>query len=104
MDEEGRLELVAYRQIERDGPARAFVFTRKAKIYVVFWHMSGEGAMEISLNAGTARLMAELGKPQILPKISGGIRVPLAGRMYLECEGISRETVVRAFRNARISA
>lgn len=100
--EQGQLELVAYRQIERDGPARAFVFRRKAKIYVVFWHMSGEASLEIPLAAGTARLMPELGKAQTAPKIPGGIRVPLAGRMYLECEGVSHETIVRAFRNARI--
>jgi hypothetical protein len=107
IDEVGRLELAPYSQIEgvagRDGPARAFVFARKAKVYVVFWHMSGEGSMEIPLEAGRARLMTELGKPQTLPKLSSGIRAPLAGRMYLECEGVSRETIVRTFRNARIS-
>ena len=106
MDEEGALELAPYSQIEKvagqDGPARAFVFARKAKIYVVFWHMSGEGSMEIPLAAGRLQLMAELGKPLRMQKIPDGIRVPLAGRLYLECQGVSHEAAVRAFRNARI--
>jgi hypothetical protein len=58
--------------------------------------------MEIPLEAGRLQLMAELGKPRSIQKISGRIRVPLAGRLYLECEGVSREAAVRAFRNARI--
>jgi hypothetical protein len=106
IDETGALELVPYSQIEkvagRDGPARAFIFTRKAKVYVVFWHTSGEGSMEIPLDAVKARLMPELGKPRTMPKVAGGIRVPLAGRMYLECDGVSHETIVRAFQHARI--
>jgi hypothetical protein len=60
--------------------------------------------MEVPLEAvAKSRLMTELGKPaQTTPRISGGIRVPLAGRMYLECGSVSRETIVHAFRNARI--
>jgi hypothetical protein len=106
IDEAGALELVPYSQIEkvagRDGPARAFIFTRKAKVYVVFWHTSGEGSMEVPLDAIKTRLMPELGKPQTVPRVAGGIRVPLAGRMYLECDGVSHETIVQAFQNARM--
>jgi hypothetical protein len=58
--------------------------------------------MEIPLDAIKARLMPELGKPRTMPKVAGGIRVPLAGRMYLECDGVSHETIVRAFQHARI--
>ncbi len=98
----GRQKTALQKVAGQDGPARAFVFARKAKIYLVFWHMSGEGSMEIPMQAGGLQLMAELGKPRSMPKISGGIRVPLAGRLYLECESVSHEAVVRAFRNARI--
>jgi hypothetical protein len=68
----------------------------------VFWHMSGEGSMEIPWEAGAGRLLAELGKPRPIPKSPRGLRLPLAGRMYLECEGVSRDTIIRAFQNARI--
>jgi hypothetical protein len=106
INENGVLELAPYSQIKnvagQDGPARAFVFPRREKLYVVFWHMSGEGSMEIPLEARAARLLAELGKPRPLPKSPRGLRVPLAGRLYLECEGVSRDTIVRAFQNARI--
>jgi hypothetical protein len=106
LDEGGAPELAGYRQIEAvaggDTPVRAFLFERKAKIYVVFWHMSGDGSMEVPLEGGTIRLMAELGRPQAISRISGGLRLPLAGRLYLECSGVSRERIVRAFRNARI--
>ena len=106
IDEDGALELAPYSQIKdvagQDGPARAFVFARREKLYVVFWHMSGEGSMEIPPEVGAVRLLAEFGKPHPMPITPRGFRVPLAGRMYLECEGVSRDTIVRAFRNARI--
>jgi hypothetical protein len=107
LDERGAPELAAYRQIEDVGggstPVRAFLFERKAKIYVVFWHMSGNGSMALPLGGGTVRLMAELGRPQAISRISGALRLPLAGRQYLECDGVSRENILRAFRSARIA-
>jgi hypothetical protein len=108
VDEQGAYELVRCSEIENvagpKSPARAFVFERNAKIYVVFWHMSGSASLELALDRGAVRLMAELGKPQDVPAAPEGIRVPLAGRMYLECAGLSREKVITAFQKARVIA
>ena len=68
---------------------------------MVFWHMSGKSSMDVPLEGGAVRLMAELGNSLDLQRLPGGIRIPLESRMYLEC-GVPRETVVRAFRNAKI--
>ncbi|HEY3458302.1 MAG TPA: hypothetical protein VGK64_27225 [Bryobacteraceae bacterium] len=106
IDEQGGFELTPYLEIENVGggktPARAFIFSRKEKTYVVFWHMSGKASMDVPLEGGAVRLMAELGKSLDLQKVIGGIRIPLEGRLYLECGGVPRETIVRAFQNAKI--
>jgi hypothetical protein len=83
---------------------RAFVFERKAKVYVVFWHQSGSASLEIPLKPGGVRLMAELGRSLDVTARDGVISVPLAGRMYLECSGLSREKVIAAFHNARVGS
>jgi len=60
------------------------------KVYVVFWDQSGNASLEIPLKPEGVRLMAELGKPLDVTTSDGVIKVPLAGRMYLECSGVSR--------------
>jgi hypothetical protein len=108
IDEQGSFELAPCSQIEnvagKDSPARAFVFERKAKVYVAFWHQSGNATLEIPLPSGGVRLMAELGRPVDLPKKEGVVRVPLAGKMYLESSGLSREKVIAAFHNAKVDS
>ncbi len=107
IDEQGSFELVPYAQIEdvagKGSPARAFVFERKAKVYVVFWHQSGSASLEIPLHAEAVRLLVELGKALELTRVNASIKVPLAGRLYLECSGLSREKVVAAFRDAKVT-
>jgi len=106
LDERGNFELVPCFQIEkiagRVDPARAFVFERNGRVYVVFWHMSGEGSLELELDPRNTKLMAQLGKPLDTAPGGNGIRLPLTGRRYLECAGVSRETVLAAFQNAKL--
>ncbi|MCU1258998.1 MAG: hypothetical protein JWO80_1883 [Bryobacterales bacterium] len=106
IDERGTYELVRYSEIVtaagQKSPARAFIFERNAKTYAVFWHMSGSAALELELDRDAVKLMAELGKPLDMMAATRGIRVPLAGRMYLECAGISRDRVIAAFQKARV--
>ncbi|HEX4810406.1 MAG TPA: hypothetical protein VH325_15825 [Bryobacteraceae bacterium] len=108
IDEQGAFELAPYTQIERvagqNAPARAFVFQRKGKVYVAFWHTSGTASLAIPLQAHAVQLMAELGKPRTVTQSAGGIVLPLAGRMYLEFEGVPRDKVIAAFQNAKILA
>jgi hypothetical protein len=106
IDEQGAFELARYRQIQNVAgtgtPARAFIFERRGKVYVTFWHTSGEAVIEIPLKERTVRLMARLGKPLPFERNDGSIRVPLAGRMYLECDDVRRETIITAFQRAHI--
>ncbi len=106
IDENGAFELAPYTQIEaaagKDSLARAFVFERKAKVYVIFWHSSGSASLEIPLPSEGVRLLADIGKPLQLVKADGALRVPLEGRMYLECSGLSRERVIAAFHAAKV--
>jgi hypothetical protein len=106
INEHGDFELVPYFQIEKiagaDQPARGFVFERVGKVYVVYWHTSGAGGMEVSLPAHRVRLMKELGKPKAFKRVANGVELPLVGRLYLECSGLSSQAVVRAFKEAKI--
>ncbi|MBV9082571.1 MAG: hypothetical protein JOZ62_07850, partial [Acidobacteriaceae bacterium] len=106
VNEQGSYELVPYFEIEnvagKRAPARAFVFERHQKTYVVFWHTNGRGFLALPLDAAKTKVMATLGKP--LQPLSNGpnIRVPLENRLYLECNGISREHVIAAFQTAEL--
>jgi hypothetical protein len=108
VDERGEYELVRYTEIEHaageKSAARAFVFERGARVFVVFWHMSGTASLDVALDAGAVKLMAELGKPLAVTASGSGIRLPLDGRMYLECAGISRQQAIAAFQTARVVA
>jgi hypothetical protein len=106
LNEANAFELVPYSQIEKvagaEQPARAFAFERAGKTCVVFWHTSGEATLAVPLPPARLRLMKELGKTIAVQPYEGGVRLPLAGRHYLECEGISAPAVARAFQKARV--
>jgi hypothetical protein len=106
IDETGGFELVPYSQIDKVGgsgqPARAFVFKRAEKVYVVYWHMSGEANLAVPLPAHRLRLMKELGKTIAIESFEHGVRLPLADRHYLECTGVSAKEAAGAFQNARV--
>jgi hypothetical protein len=106
INEAGGFELVPYSQVDKVGgsgqPARAFVFKRAEKVYVVYWHMSGEAYLALPLPAHRLRLMKELGKTIAIESFEGGVRLPLADRHYLECTGVSANEAAGAFQNARV--
>lgn len=106
INERGDFELVPYEQIqnvgESDRPGRAFVFDRAGVTFVVFWHTSGEGEIEVPLRGNRMRLMRELGKPLKFESGKQSVRLPLSRKMYLECAGVSRQQAIAAFQNARI--
>jgi hypothetical protein len=105
INEKGEFELHPYFQIEEvagGNPAvRAFLFFRKGKTCVVYWHTSGKGQMEVKFNTGHMHLYEELDKE--IPMETDGKRVilPLGNRKYLETR-LSREEVISAFQRAVI--
>ncbi len=60
-DEAGNYELVEWHQLSvagaKDSAVRAFVFERKGRRVVAYWHVSGKG--ELDLGASVGKLMAE---------------------------------------------
>ena len=108
MNESGSMELVPCSQIENiagaDRPARGFIFQRAGKVYVAYWHTFGEGSLDVALPARSIRLMKDLGTAMKVQSMGSGVRLPLAGRLYVECSGLSPRDVVSAFQMARVTA
>jgi hypothetical protein len=106
VNEQGNFELQPCQHIEKvagaDKPGRAFVFERNGATYVVFWHTCGKGMIEIPLGEKHVQLMKELGKPVRFKGGTKSVTLPLAGKMYLECGGVSRQEALAAFQSARI--
>ncbi len=107
INESGKRELVPYSQIENIGgagrPARGFVFERMGKVYVTYWHTSGEATLDVPLPAKDIRLMKDFGTTLNIQSAGNGVRLPLAGRLYVECTGLPTRDVVNAFKNARVT-
>ena len=106
IDDTGHFELVPYSQIEKvagaDQAARAFVFERAGKIWVVFWHTSGSATLYVDVPPRQVRLMKELGKEIPVKPSKNGIQLPLNDRHYIEFTDLGVNDVNRAFQNSRI--
>jgi len=104
--ETGKFPLASCQQIERapggNQSVRAFVFERGSKVYVVFWHTSGEGRLELPVEASSVRLLQEIGKPGPAVQGANPIVDPLGNRAYLEFSGKSRNDAVKVIEDARI--
>ena len=106
VNESGRFELLPCSQIDQvagsDRPARAFVFQRGGKVWVVYWHTCGSAALHLDISPRRVRLMKMLGQEVPVKQNEAGIRLPLDGRQYLEITGMDVTQVTRAFQNAKI--
>ena len=106
-NEAGQYELQEYEQIEGTAGGspqlRAFILERRGSPWIVFWHSSGEGWIEIPPAGGQLRLFQDLaGNSQPVVAQAGRAMLPLSGRRYLRCEGLSRAEAVRMFMQARL--
>ena len=104
LDENGRFDLQPYEQIKTSGKVlRAFLLTRNGTFWVVYWHTSGKGRLKLPLRGQNVRLHKEIGKPPLPIKQNGsGVVLPISGRRYLECKGLERGGIIRAFQQAEI--
>jgi hypothetical protein len=106
INERKEFELAPCKQIEMvagtDQPGRAFIFERGGKVYVTYWHTSGEATLELPLVTKHVQLMKELGEPQQVRANGGVLRLPLGERRYLECASASCQEVINSFQRARI--
>jgi len=106
IDEDAQFELAPYDRVEgaAGGSAEitAYVFERKGASYAVYWHNSGEAALELPAGPGDIALMKDLGA-EIAP-VSGAdstVTLPLAGRMYVK-SSLPKAALIEAFKNAKI--
>jgi hypothetical protein len=108
VDENGKFVLVRCCQIENvagaKAPGRAFLFEHDGDVWVSYWHTSGRGFLELPLAAGQVAAMRELGKQVDVKGDSRKVTLPLGDRMYLRCRNLSRERVILAFQQAKISS
>jgi hypothetical protein len=108
INEKGDFELLPYDQIPNaakgNNAASAFVFERHGRTHVVYWHTFGQARLDLPLRASRVCLFREIGKQADAQATSSGVRVPLAGRHYLECIELSRADVIRAFQQAEVVA
>ncbi|HEX7359692.1 MAG TPA: hypothetical protein VF283_04305, partial [Bryobacteraceae bacterium] len=108
IDENGKFELVACDQIENvagaNAPGRAFLFERQGKVWVAFWHTSGDGFLYLPLSVKRLTLMRELRKPLSIHQGSNPAKLPIGERRYLEVDSADRQHVITAFQNAKISS
>ena len=80
----------------------AYCFERKGRTYVVTWHTTGEGMLNIPLSADDVVYENEIGGEQIaFEKTADGISIPVAGRRYLST-ALPKDEVVSAFKKAEL--
>ena len=106
INEEKAFELLPYEQMPsaaQGNPAvRAFIFERKGQRCAVYWHVSGEGVLQLPVSAAEVTLQKELYEaPLPVETAEDGIRVPIGGRRYLTT-ALSREALIQAFEQARL--
>lgn len=100
LDENEAYELVPYQRINTIPEISAFIFERKEKRWVVYWHHTGNGTIQLLLSSDAIVLKDQLSGPAIKAEhFDDGIYLPAAGRRYISTE-LSREDVTRAFEQA----
>ena len=103
INEKGDFELLPYFQItnvaDKSEEVRAFIFERNNKIWVVFWHISGEANMELPIDSKNIKLFTELGKEIPVQNSDDGIILPVGNRKYAQFD-LSREQVIKIFSQA----
>ena len=106
VDENGQFVLLPYEQIENvagtKAPGRAFLFERNGNIWAVYWHTSGQGFLELPLEARQMTLMRDPGKPIAVKGKDKPTKLPLGERRYLEFHDVNRQRVIAAFQSAKI--
>lgn len=106
INEQGEYELVPYDRIQGaaggDKNLSAFFFERQGKSYVVFWHTTGSGSLQLSIKADNVILEKELGGEKLPVEVNvDDIIVPVEGRAYLSST-LSKEKLIDAFVNGNL--
>lgn len=105
IDENGDFELVPYKQIENvangNKNVRAFIFVRNNITWVVYWHTSGEGNLELDIDEKELTLYKELGVEIAVQQSEERIVIPVGDRRYIEFS-LTQEEVIALFSEIKI--
>ncbi len=104
INEKGEYELIVYKQIDipaENKSIRAFIFNRNNKTWVVYWHTSGEGNLELDINAKDMTLHKELGAEIPVQQNNNKVTLPVGNRRYIEFN-LSEKAVLNLFLNASL--
>jgi hypothetical protein len=107
INEQKEFELVPYEQITEAANGsreiRAFGFDKDDCTYVVYWHISGTGKLELPVSPENVKLFETLGQEiDIMPAGDKSVIVPLSNRRFIKVCGITKEQLTDAFVNAKI--
>lgn len=107
LNEQNEFELVPYEQISDvaggSKEVRAFLFEREGACYVVYWHISGDKKLELSIDGNRVKLYENPGQEvNLTSKSKKEITIPVGKRRYLKVSNASKEKVVNYFKNAKI--
>lgn len=88
VNEAGKFELIPYEPVaniaNHAADIRAFMFVRKGKTWVVYWHVRGEGLLRLPINAGKLHLLEKPGKEiSVAQKSDNYSVVPVDNRRYM---------------------
>jgi len=105
LDEQGRFELQECQQLTEaaggNSGMRAFIFTRSGRVNVVYWHISGQAEAELKVDPDNVRLYRVIGETLPFQSAEGSVRLPVAGRLFLEFD-LPREEVIGIMNSARL--
>ncbi len=102
INEVAKFELLPYEQItEESSKVRAFIFERKNNVWVVYWHISGNGKIEFPINSNKIKLYKELGKEISVAESGEKVVLPVGDRRYIKFN-LPKEEVVKLFSEVRI--
>jgi len=93
INEVGQFELVPWEEIKdaaMGSPSlRAFLFERSGKVWVAYWHPSGQGSLRISAGPGGMTVMRQIGNPLSQHAPATEATVPLGEVRYLYFTGVN---------------
>lgn len=106
INEKSEYELLPYDRIENvangNRDVYAFIFKRNDENYVVYWHASGSGNLDLILDAKDITLEKNLGGESVEFSIGeNSITIPVDERCYLR-SNLSKEKLIYAFENANL--
>jgi hypothetical protein len=107
INENNQFELVPYDQIMNvaydSKEVRAFTFTRNKDLYAVYWHIASDRQLELPLNSSDITVMESLGKAVQIRANGNSTVIPVGSRRYIKCGKLSKDELIKAFNNAKLT-